>query len=574
MKWCFVFCVFCSLLLPASALDREAFTFTKYDMNVRLEPAQQRMGVRGTIVLRNDSATAQTNAVLQISSSMDWRAIRIHGRPVEFVSQPYTSDIDHTGALSEAIVSLPQAVPPHGTVELEIAYEGTIPLDATRLVRIGVPKDQAQQSDWDQISDSFTAVRGIGYVAWYPIATEAASLSDANDLFDTIARWKEREEQAEMHIRLSYSGESTPPTIFCNGNAAGGTAQEAGQAECSYAPLRMSVPLFVMGDFDELDRPEVSVFYLPADKADAESFANAAEKTVPFIRSWFVSGQDKAAKIPGHARFIELSDATIAPYENGSVLLTPLKGMDPKLAQVVAVHQLTHAAFYSPRPWIYEGLAHFAQAAYREQEDGRQAALDLLGIHLSAVADAEKAAAENTRPNAAAANSLINTSLEEFYRSKAAYVWWMLRDMVGESALKKALQAYRPEKDISPAYMQHLIEAESHRDLEWFFDDWVYRDRGLPDFRVDSIYSRPLLKEGYLLTVTVDNSGGAAAEVPVRAQMAEGDASKRLLVPAKGKASIRIEIPELPQEVIVNDGSVPESDTSNDTYRVKAVPAK
>ena len=44
-------------------------------------------------------------------------------------------------------------------------------------------------------------------------------------------------------------------------------------------------------------------------------------------------------------------------------------------------------------------------------------------------------------------HSLVNTTSEELYRSKAMYVWWMLRDMVGEAALKKAFAAYRPEQD-------------------------------------------------------------------------------------------------------------------------------
>ena len=33
------------------SLDREAFTFTSYDLNVRVEPEQQRLGVRGKITL-------------------------------------------------------------------------------------------------------------------------------------------------------------------------------------------------------------------------------------------------------------------------------------------------------------------------------------------------------------------------------------------------------------------------------------------------------------------------------------------------------------------------------------------
>src|SRR5581483_679855 len=170
--------VLCASVVNCCALDREAFTFTNYKLDVRIEPDQQRLAARGTIILRNDSATPQKNIPLQISSSLDWRSIQLNGKPVQFVSQPYTSDIDHTGALSEAIVTLSDPVPPKATVELEIGYEGVIPLDTTRLTRIGVPAESARHGDWDQISKSSTAVRGIGYVAWYPVGTESASLSD------------------------------------------------------------------------------------------------------------------------------------------------------------------------------------------------------------------------------------------------------------------------------------------------------------------------------------------------------------------------------------------------------------
>src|SRR5580765_5929273 len=122
-------CVLCGESLCFS-LDREAFSFTNYDLNLQVEPEQHRLGVRGKITLRNDSQTPQKIAVLQISSSLDWRSIKAGDKAVQFVTQPYASDIDHTGGLSEAIVTLPQAIAPNGTIALEIAYEGVILLDA------------------------------------------------------------------------------------------------------------------------------------------------------------------------------------------------------------------------------------------------------------------------------------------------------------------------------------------------------------------------------------------------------------------------------------------------------------
>src|SRR5713101_239289 len=139
MKFLGALCVLCGLALPAPALDREAFTFTKYELDVRVEPEQQRLGVRGKITLRNDSQSPQKNLGLQISSTLHWSSVQFEGKPVEFASQIYTSDIDHTGALSEAIVALPRPIAPKQTIELEIGYEGVDPQDATRLTRIGVP---------------------------------------------------------------------------------------------------------------------------------------------------------------------------------------------------------------------------------------------------------------------------------------------------------------------------------------------------------------------------------------------------------------------------------------------------
>src|SRR5262249_55761846 len=176
-RWClWLLCILCASVVNGFSLDREAFTFTNYDLTVQIEPSEQRLGVRGKITLRNDSQTPQKIAVLQISSSLDWRSIKAGDKPLQFVSHTYTSDIDHTGTLSEAIVTLPQAVPPQGTIELEVGYEGVILFDATRLTRIGTPEIVAKSSDWDQIDSNFTAVRGDGNVAWYPIATHVANL--------------------------------------------------------------------------------------------------------------------------------------------------------------------------------------------------------------------------------------------------------------------------------------------------------------------------------------------------------------------------------------------------------------
>jgi hypothetical protein len=562
-------CVLSVSVVNCLALEREAFTFTNYDLHVQIEPEQHRLGVRGKITLRNDSSTAQKIAVLQISSSLDWRSVQVVDKTVEFVLQPYMSDIDHTGALSEAIVTLPQPVAPKGTIDLDLGYEGIILLDTTRLTRIGTPKDAAESTDWDQIGTSFTGVRGAGYVAWYPIATEAANLSEGNGLFEVLGRWKAREAEARMHVTIELTGiaRNGSAEILFNGQRCSGADDrermtERAVAECPEGSSRFNQPSLVIANYAVLERPGNEVYYFKGHDDAAGDYADELEKLIPFITDWFGAPREKA-------RTADLPGPDDAPFESGSLLLTPLAATDSKLAGLVAAHQLTHAAFVSFRPWINEGLAHFAQALYLEQQKGRQAALDYMGLHRSAFSEAEK---PTTLPRSEdeVNHSLVNTTSEELYRSKAMYVWWMLRDMVGDAALKKALAAYRSDEDKDPSYMQRLIAAQTKRDLEWFFDDWVYRDRGLPDFTVESAFPRKTMTGSFMVTITVDNSGAAGAEVPLTVKFAGGEVTKRLEVRGKSKATIRVEVPGTPQEIVVNDGSVPESDMTNNVFKIVA----
>jgi hypothetical protein len=569
MKFVWLLSVLCGTL-HVSALDREAFTFTHYNLDVRIEPEQQRLAVRGSITLRNDSPISHKNAALQISSSLTWRSIQAEGKPLQFVSQPFVSDVDHTGELSEAIVALPAEVPAGGTVELAIGYEGVILPDATRLTRIGMPKEAAVHSDWDQISKEFAAVRGAGYVAWYPVAMEAGNLSEGRSLFEVLGRWKQREQQSEIKVSIESESGTQAPTLFCGIHGSCRTDRLGGamkvSCECQLAPLGLQVPVIVLANYGILDRPSLEVAYRPEHKSSAEKFAQAAEVVAPFVTAWFGVLRDKA-------HIFELFDPGASPFESGAMLLTPLNDTDPRLLQIALVHELTHAAFSSPRPWIFEGLAHFAQGAYRESQENRQAALDFMGLHRAAVVEAEKAFAAESKDAAAKPDeSLIATTIDEFYRSKAAYVWWMLRDMLGEEPFKKALATYKPDQDTDPAYLQRLVQAQSRSALQWFFDDWVYHDRGLPDFHIESAFSRQTSQGNYLVTVTVENLGGAGAEVPVTVHFDGGETGERVEVRGKATGIVRIATPKPPIEIVVNDGSVPESNLTNNTFKVETPP--
>jgi len=574
--------------LPVCALDRGAFTFTQYELKVQINPATSGFAADGKVVLRNDSDQPQHSTVLQISSSLDWKSIQINGKTILHVTHSIISDVDHTGQLSEAVLTFPQDIPPKGTVELEISYGGTIKKDSTRLEQAGAPKDVAAGNDWDEIAENFSAVRGAGFVLWYPVAMDAVSISDGSSYSLVTQRWKNREVSSQFKLEACVTSANPKSELMVFGSSVQSLTRQtvANKKEgpalscASFAAVTVgySTPSFVLGALEKLSAEGVNAAIIfPTDQAQAASdYAPLMKPAEALVNTWF--GPSKRGVL-----ILGLPDEHDAPWESGEALFTPLRRA-PRAAGLTLVHQFTHAAFASPRPWIYEGLAHFAQALQIENQDGHAAALDYMAQQLPGLIDDENENVAIARQAHPGPVSITFTSLtagndEVLYRSKAMYVWWMLRDILGDRVLQHALGKYRPEEDTDPAYLQHLLEAEAKIsgapvNLDGFFNDWVYHDRGLPDFHVASTYARPVLNSGaangFLVTVTVENLGDAGAEIPLTLTAANKEIIvKRLLVPASGKASIRITTQNQPQTVTVNDGSVPETDSKNNSADIK-----
>jgi hypothetical protein len=275
---------------------------------------------------------------------------------------------------------------------------------------------------------------------------------------------------------------------------------------------------------------------------------------------------------------VELAEPAAIPYQSGAILFTPFrKAAIPDLQLALAPVQVA-ARFQSRYNWLAEGTQRFLQAVMLEQRSGRKTAVQFLQQYRAPLVQAEEAtrkkgadAAGGVAAASPADNTLLNTNDELYLRGKSGFVLYMLRDMVGEEKLQSVMASYSAEIDKQPAGFQHLVEQHSKQDLEWFFDDWVYRDRGLPEFYVESAYPRTLLGGNvntYLVTVTIENRGNAGAEVPVLIQTPSGEKTVRVLVKAGEKGVGRIEVPVAPDQVTVNDGSVLERNSGNNVYKV------
>jgi hypothetical protein len=428
-------------------------------------------------------------------------------------------------------------------------------------------------------------VRGLGYVAWYPVAIEAVSLSDGNAVFDAIARWKHRHDRSEFDATFAIeAGDGKQPLRIATNMSDSGEGRLVPEvrdgktfyqlvAKTSLVGLGETAPTFAVANYVELARPTVTLLHIADDTSLARDYALAAEANDPLLRDWLGEPTQPAL-------IIELTDPNANPWQNGPVLFTPLREAPTATLQLLLLPAQVAARFHSPHAWIQDGMERFLQTVAVERRSGRHAALEFLDQYREPLVQAEEAAhpkaeaATKSSPDSNAANNtLLNTNDELYLRGKGGFVFWMLRDMVGDETMQRAIAAYRGGADKDPGYFQRLMQASPKRDLEWFFDDWVYRDRGLPEFRVESAYTRPLLSEAnksFLVTATIENRGGAGAEVPVLIQTPSGEKSVRVIVKAGEKGTGRIEVPVAPDKITVNDGSVPEANLGNNVYEIPA----
>jgi hypothetical protein len=609
--------------LAITDAERNALTFTAYDLDAHLTPASAALSVHARLTLRNDSAAPLTRLILQLSSSLHWDAFSSASptaptalKPLAFVSHSVETDADHTGKSTEAVVTLPQPLAPGASLILTALYSGSITPSAERLERIGAPSAQALDEDWDAIAGnspnalgSGTALRGFGNVLWYPVAAPPVFLGDGNKLFQAVGDTKLRESAATVRLRLAieYAGEPPDAAFFCgrrqqltaiSDDRDAPIAESTGVATALFdtQPLGFRSPsLFIAGATPSQTGTTANPALISAVTATYDAlpaYAAAAALVEPLLTDWFG---------PRPLTTLNILDHPGQPFEDDALLVRPMLAVDPTALAPSLAHSLTHVWIRSSRPWIDEGLPQFASFIWIERSKGRAAALsDLQDAYRTlAFAEAEVPAAPNSPPSPsdpssqsssssslsnpdpaasptpASANpgrSLISSTSDIFYRTKAAAVFWMLRGIVGDDPLKQALQAYKkdPKLDHDPSAFELTLEQFSHTDLRWFFNDWVYRDRGLPDLTIVNVAPSQLearngRPDGWLVAVEVRNDGDAIADVPVTVRSRTSTETQRLRIPGRSSASIRIVFAGTPEEVLVNDGTTPEAATTTHT---------
>jgi hypothetical protein len=545
----------------ASDAERQAVTFLSYDLDVHLRPSEHAMAVRARVLLRNDSTSPLQCVPLQISSSLQWTGVRVMDVPAKFTQKLVDSDVDHTGALREAIISLAQPLAPKQTLSVDVTYEGTAALSAERLERIGTPADVAEASDWDRVSDEFIGLRGFGNVAWYPIASVPVALGDGAKFFTEAATERQRERDATVTMKVTEEFFGDAPnvavldgqTLLVTATSLPGTASVPGIVTCTLPSTRLGLasPSLFLLTRTVREGDGVRVFARTEDVENAQAYMTAATLVSPLIQRWL------GTKPRGPLNIIDLPEKGDAPFEDGDVLFANLQGTDSHRLADTLVHSLTHLYFQSPYAWLQEGVPAFMASLWTEQNHGRDVAIQGLDNSRGALSLAEPGdQAVGTQP-------LLVAQDPVYYRTKATYVFWMLRDLAGDGVLAQALSAYQPGADIAGTGFEQVLAHASGKDLKWFFDNWVYQDRGLPDLSIAGVYPNKASTAGsFIVSVDVANTGSAEAEVPISVSSGTTTVTERVRVAAKSRMSHRFLLQGEPSEVVLNDGTVPEVQAS------------
>ncbi len=550
----------------ATDADRRAVTFTSLDLDVHLQPATHHLAARALITVRNDGPSPLTRIPLQISSTLNWEQIRIAGKDVAFPVAVLNSDADHTGQLHEAAVPFALPLAPGASLQLDVRYGGQILASAQRLVAVGTPDAIALHSDWDEIAASFTGLRGFGNVVWYPVSSVPVILGDGARLFDEIGTHKLRLSSA--HFRLSLTVEfpygQQPTVALINGHSVPLTIAAPGgfypdvngvaTATLSTNHLGFLAPSLFVAVRKAHTGANLTAWTLPDNEVAVQTWIDAASAISPFLEDWL--GKSPRTQLT----LLDLPDPNDAPYETGSLLAASLKEVPAEQLQSVLAHALTHAWLASPRAWVSEGVSTFIGTLWMEKHHGRDDALGTLEADRAALA-----LDEPSSPGEGSGQPLAVATAPIYYRTKAAYVFWMLRDLIGNEALAAALKAYDPSQDTGPGpgLMERLLmSGATGQDLSWFFADWIDADKGLPDLSIESVFPTPQQGGTWLVAINLANAGYAAAEVPVTVLTTKTTSTERVLIPARGKLVRRMLVVGQPTQVQLNDGTVPETQAS------------
>ncbi|WP_300335187.1 M1 family aminopeptidase [Accumulibacter sp.] len=503
------------LLLAAQAATAAGVAATAHvELDVALEPGSRRLGVLAVVT------PDQANFRFALHESLQITAASANGRPVKITAAGREGDLRGW-----------RAVLPAGSTALRIEYQGTLPeldprLDHRKVLR-RLPPMAA-------VEGSFLPSGG----AWYPQPAKLFSyrvkLTVPGDQRALVAgRLLEEDVPTAPGGRYRASFEFTNPADGIDLMAGPWIVRERMMARSGAEPLRLRT------------------YFTP----ELEQVAGLADSYLEDTAGYLAHYSKEIGAYPFSGFSVVASPL---PTGFGMPTLTYLGAEVLKLPFIRATslgHEIVHNWWgngvyvdYASGNWA-EGLTTFmADYAYKERESADAArALRLGWLRDFAALPAD------SRQTLISFRSRTHGAAAAVGYGKAAMVFLMLRDQLGEADFQRGLRVFWQQQRFRVASwsdLQRAFEQASGKSLAVFFSQWLTRD-GAPDLRISKA-SATAVGAGYRLEIEVTQRAPAySLRLPIGVNTA-GRSEAHVVQVDRLRQSVSLAVDRLPQSLLLD----------------------
>jgi len=349
--------------------------------------------------------------------------------------------------------------------------------------------------------------------------------------------------QQPLMRRHAYSPKPLEPLGFVQGSVAPGRKRVRWYAENVHHFAWSTSPDYIY-EGGQHDGIAIHVLYQPGDTA------------------W-----DNGVAVQRTAKALEFLDSIFGPYpypqvtnvhriESGGTEF-PMMVMNGSASQGLIVHEVGHIYLHGivannewREGWLDEGFISFIGGLFDEAEGVPEA--EIWDRQMQLMAQLESA--NLTQPIGLKSSEFrdFNTYNLMTY-TKPSLVFRMLRDVVGDDAMRRALRDYYQRnkfRHVTESDVKEAFERASGQDLDWFFQQWI-QSAGKLDYAVGSARTRRLPNGQWETTVEVRRTGDNF--MPVTLQV--GSATRRL-ESREPVQTVTVQTADRPTEVVLDPRNI------------------
>jgi len=442
----------CLLFSPKSgAASLDLAKITRYELRVRIQPAEEHFTASAQVTLSNPTATPQRDIpfllyrLLAVDAAEDEK-----GEALAFRQAVVSMSDEKNWQVNSVTVTLREPLPPRGTTRITLKYSGAI---------FGYREVMGYVRD--QIGEDYTLLRPDALA--YPMLA-VPSLQSLSAAYDTL---------------FTYDLEITVPSgavVACGGLPGGvsvGQGTEMFRFTSRVPTWRIDI---AAAKFKVLknDAGNLVVYAMPEDEAGARDLLKEMQRVMEFYTLRF--GPSKKATA---YTVIEIPDGWGSQASDFYILQAAAAFKDPKRAHEL-YHEIGHSWNAKAKPefqrtrWFDEAFASYFEALAMREFEGQKAFDDRMAGYRERFRNEVKKESRNaTTPIA----EYGKEELGENSYTKGAWSLYVLNQIVGDEKFNQIIRTFLAEFSDRPAGFgdfQGMAERISKRDLSGFFKEWIF----------------------------------------------------------------------------------------------------